>query len=79
MRRHIASPRFGLSIWKADGKLWFAEAADLKAAIDSSGVDEIQIQKRMGHGYHYIQDILDGKRIDGWAIVHIEYGISNEK
>jgi len=46
------------------------------AAIESFGVSVDDIKNRMGNGYIHIQEVLDGKRIDGWAASHIEFGIS---
>lgn len=79
MRRNKAKPPIKLPFWKKDGDLWFADPADLQNAIVSSGLPIETIQKRMGVGYGHIQEVLDGKRIDGWAVTHIEWGISPEK
>jgi hypothetical protein len=77
-RRFKAQPPIKLNFWKRDGKLWFAEPADLEAVIKQSGLSDKEIQKRMGAGYKYIQEVLDGKRIDGWAVSHIEWGINSD-
>jgi len=74
-RRYNLEPRFTLSIWKKDGTLWYADPDSLRAIIQSEGVPDSDIRARMGHGYFYIQDILDGKRIGKWAVKHIEFGI----
>lgn len=78
-RRTKAKPPIKLPIWKKDGNLWCADPAELRRVIAESGVADSIIQKRMGYGYRHIQEIFDGKSIDGWAVAHIEYGISEEK
>ena len=78
-RRFRPTPPIKMAFWKAEGKLWYAEPKDLLEAIEASGHSHKLIQTRMGAGYHYIQDILDGKRIDGWAVCQIEWGLSPER
>jgi hypothetical protein len=75
-RRFKPQPPIKMSFWKRDGKFWYAEPSDIQEAIARSGVPEKLIRERMGAGYHYIQDILEGKRLEGWSIAHIEWGLS---
>ena len=77
-RRNPARPPIKLSLWKKDGDLWFAERADLEAAVLQSGRSESDIKRQMGVGYSHLLDALEGKRIDGWAAAHIEWGIRSE-
>jgi len=51
------------------------ERETLEAAIRDCGVSEYLIQQRMGVGYAYIEKALNGERLDGWAVAHIEWGI----
>lgn len=77
-RRYQADPRLSLSIWKKDGNLWYAEPDDLRAIILSEAVPEELIRSRMGFGYHLIQEVLEGKRLNIWSISFIENGILNQ-
>lgn len=77
-RRFKAKPPIKWPLWKQDGKLWYANPADLKVIIEKSGLSTATIQKRMGVGYKHIQEILDGKHVDGWAVSHIEWGLNTE-
>ena len=76
-RPRTVAPQFHYKFWKIEGKhLYFCDRADLEGAIRESGVPEHLIHSRMGAGYHYIADALNGVRLDRWAISHIETGIS---
>lgn len=77
-RRNKAEPPVKMAFWKKDGKLWYADAEDLKAAIRISDRSDDEIKKRMGVGHRHLIDALEGKRIDGWAVAHIEWGIIHE-
>jgi hypothetical protein len=74
-RRFKATAPIKMAFWKPNGKLWYAVVADLENAIRISGHSDAILRNRLGAGYHYTQDILDGKRIDGWAVSHIEWGL----
>jgi hypothetical protein len=77
-RRSDYKPKFEMPFWKADGKFWYAEKGDLEAAIKRSCRTEEDLTKRLGAGFHYLKDLLDGKRLDNWAILHVEFGIKPE-
>lgn len=77
-RRYDYVPKFEMSFWKPDGKLWYAERADLEAALQRSCRTEDDLIKRLGAGFHYIQDLLEGKRLEKSAIMHVEWGIKPE-
>lgn len=68
-------PVLRLSIWKRDGKLYFVEKDDFLSAIINGGKSEEEIKREMQFGFHHIQDLLDGKRIDVWSASFVEYGI----
>ena len=77
-RRCNYKPEFKFSIWKPDGKFWYVDRADMEAAIRRSCRDEDDLLKRLGAGYHYLEDLLNGKRLDKWSILHVEWGITPE-
>ena len=64
-----------LACWKAEGEHWYAERADLEAAITASKRTEEDIKKKMGVGYHHLEDALNGKRLDHFEVGHVEWGI----
>lgn len=77
-RRNPTPPPIRMPFWKKDGKLWYAERADLVTAIAKAERSEEDIKRIMGVGYIHLLDALDGKRIEGWSVVHIETGIRPE-
>lgn len=78
MRRNTSRPRIEKTFWKRDGDLYYVEPTELKREIENCGNSDYVIQKRMGVGYKYISELFEGKRIDGWAAAHVEWGIKNE-
>ena len=67
-----------MSLWKKDGDLWYAERADLEAAIAASGHSEDILRRKLGAGYSELQEALRGKRLGGWTISHLEWGLTPE-
>jgi hypothetical protein len=67
-----------MTFWKADGELYFVLREDLLAAIQSSERTHVDIKGRMGAGFHYLEDLLAGKRIDGFSAQLVEWGIISE-
>lgn len=74
-RRYDGTPRFKLDIWQQQGTLWFTNPKVLSAIIENENIPNEEVRARMGHGYLYLQDALEGKPIGRWAVLHIEYGI----
>jgi len=74
-RRFDTTPRFKLDIWQKEGTLWFADPNALRSIIEQENVPNEEVRARMGYGYLYLQDALNGKRIGRWAVIHIEHGI----
>ena len=64
-----------MPFWMPDGNLWYAEKSDLEAAIVRSQRTTDDIQRRMGVGYHHLEDALNGKRLDKFAASHVEWEI----
>lgn len=78
-RRVNHTPKPELSIWKQEGKLYRADPKELLTEIDKHQVPMDEMKRRMGHGFHYVADALEGKALDIWAVKHIELGILPEK
>ena len=76
-QNYIRKPE--LACWKSEGKFWYAERAELEAAVMASKRTEEDIKKRMGVGYHHLADALNGKRLDQFEVSHVEWGIVPEK
>lgn len=74
-KRQDEIPKPKLSIWMQDGKRWKVNRSDLLEAIKSSSKSDLEIQNRMGRGYHHIAEALDGKSLDIWGLKHIEWGL----
>lgn len=74
-RRYDANPRFKLDIWQNEGTLWFNDPNALRSIIERENVPNEEVRARMGYGFLYLQDALEGKRSGRWAVIHIEYGI----
>lgn len=74
-RRFKPQPPIKMSFWKRDGKRWYVEPTDLQAAIKNSGISDEVLRHRLGAGYRHLQEALEGKRIDGWTVTHIEWGL----
>jgi hypothetical protein len=70
--RTKSKPPIQLTIWKPDGKLWYAEKADLERVVKESNVSDEELKRRMLRGYDALLDALNGKRIDGWSVAFIE-------
>ena len=77
-RRSNSKPKITLPFWKQDGRLWYVEAADLETAIKASGHSEAILRRRLGAGFEELQNALMGKRLDGWTVSHIEWGLMPE-
>jgi hypothetical protein len=77
-RRNKARPTIKMPFWKQDGKRWFAEKADLLKAIEASGRAEEQLKSKLGAGYAELLEALEGKRLEGWTVSHIEWGLTPE-
>lgn len=48
-----------MSLWKKDGDLWYAERADLEAAIAASGHSEDILRRKLGAGYSELQELCE--------------------
>jgi len=70
-----AKPAITMKFWKQDGRLFYADTADLLDAIQKSGRSDLDIRSRLGAGHSYLDRLLKGDRLDGWAIAHIEWGL----
>lgn len=75
-RRSKPTAKFKLSIWKQDGKLWYCKPMDLVAAAFYSKNDYDEMKRRMGEAFKYIGILLDGGRVDQWAVQMVEHGLS---
>jgi len=75
-RPRTIEPQFHLGIWQKEGKLYWCERAALEKAVAQSGVPEHLIASRMGHGFHHLAEALEGRRLDRWAVAHIETGLA---
>jgi len=74
-RRHNAEIQLKLYIWKKVDNRYYVEPDDLFAAIADGGTDEAERKKRMGVGYKYIQELIDGALFDAQTISFVEHGI----
>lgn len=65
-----------MPFWKKDGELWYAERADLEAAIQASGHSDDNLRRKLGAGYAELREALNGKRLGGWSVSHLEWGLT---
>lgn len=77
-KRSNSKPQIKMPFWQRDGKLWYAEEADLRDAIQSSGVSELELKRKLGAGYDELLAALEGKRLGSWTVAHIEWGLLPE-
>lgn len=77
-RRFKPKPPIKWNIWKADGKFWYADKVDIASAISRSKRSDADIRARLGAGYCHLVEALHGKRLDGWSVVHVEWGLTPE-
>lgn len=76
-RRVNYTPKPQLDCWIKAGALYRADTDKLRALIAERGIQEEEIRRKMGHGFHYLKEALDGQELNINAIQMIEYGISN--
>ncbi len=74
-RRHDQKLKLKLNIWRSEGKLWFADSAQLAVAIENSGFSETEIKKRMGAGSGHLESARLGKGLTIWEANHLEWGL----
>lgn len=77
--RSKAKPPIEAPFWRKDGELYYAKRSDLESAIRASGHSEEALKRRLGAGYAELEAALEGKRISGWSVSHIEWGLKPEK
>jgi hypothetical protein len=76
--RNKAKPPIAMTFWKRNGDLYRTDAQDLLKAIQDSGRTQEDIRARAGAGYSYVEKLLNGGGIDGWAASHIEWVLTPE-
>jgi hypothetical protein len=72
-----ATPKIELPFWKKDGNLWYADPTDIELAVIKCGLDEDGLRRRLGAGYHYLAEAMQGKRFDGWTASHLDWALAN--
>lgn len=77
-RLSSSQPKITFAFWRSEGKHWYAERSDLEAAIRSSEHSEEALKRRLGAGYNELLQAMDGKRLTGWTVSHIEWGLGPE-
>ena len=75
-KRNKAKPPIKMPFWKKDGDLWYAERAELEAAIQTAGHSEENLKRKLGAGYGELLEALKGKRLSGWSVSHLEWGLT---
>lgn len=77
--RNKAKPPIAMTFWHQDGNHYFVDAPDILKAIQDSGRTPEDIQARAGAGYSYLEKLLSGGRIDGWAVSHVEWVLDPDR
>ncbi len=65
-----------MGFWKRDGDLYYADPVDLEEAIERSGHSEDVLRRKLGAGYLELLEALNGKRLSGWTVSFLEYGLT---
>ena len=79
MRKNNCNPKLEMEFWIRRAEWYFADKDKLLFSILNSGLNDKQIQARMGEGYSLIAELFSGKGIGIYSALHVEQGIRTEK
>jgi hypothetical protein len=73
-RTHYYEPT--LSLWTSQGRRSYSTtAAQLDAALASSGRDEVELRRRLGHGFPILAQARAGAVLGPWEVMMVETAV----
>jgi len=78
-RRNTPKPPLKFPIWKEQDENVVADIPALKKMLEQTSHSEEEMRRLMGHGFHLIQDALDGKIISRYDAQMVEWGIDDSE
>jgi hypothetical protein len=58
--------------WRKEGNQYWVVRQDFERALAECGFPEVELRRKMGHGYHVIADLLAGGRVSQMTAVLVQ-------